>query len=223
MYLSLQRGEKNVISWQREMSNMQHCGSYCWLTHANPEAAHHESSLWRLLFPLSLSFQHVAVSSLFWFLSFPVALLAESAIGQMAWLNVILIGPVSKNTGEVSSLLTTKISSLQLLFQRKYDLYYRRGSSLLYFPLSLAVVSVQRYQYCRSQSGRKFWVLCTSALLIRKIARVFLIVQNNQRISQWLLSLKQYFFLVWLAKHTMGPDVISQALCQKKPVFHNIP
>lgn len=107
-----------------EMPNMQHYSSYCCLTQANPEAAHHESSLWGLLFPLSVSVMSVCCcfSSQFWFLLFPVALPAEPVIGRMAWFTVILIDLIGKNTAEVSSPLCPWILSLQLSFYTKCDI-----------------------------------------------------------------------------------------------------
>lgn len=59
---------------------MQHCGPYCWLTQANPEFGHRDSSRWTLLFPLSQAFWCVVVLRLFRFLLFPVAVLAQSKI-----------------------------------------------------------------------------------------------------------------------------------------------
>lgn len=60
--------KKIIISWQSEMPSMQHVSAYCWLTQANPEAAHYESSsLWRLLFPLSRLVHCLAVSNMFYF------------------------------------------------------------------------------------------------------------------------------------------------------------
>lgn len=95
------KGRRIAISWQCKMPNMQQYGPYCWLAQANPEVGHHESSLWILLFPLSRAFWCV-VSSLFRFVSFPVAVLTQSAITWIDWFTVVLIDLIGKNTAEVN-------------------------------------------------------------------------------------------------------------------------
>lgn len=167
-----------IVGWHRLIQRLptmsHHCVDFC--------------SLY-----LSLSCQCVAVSSLFWFLSFPVALLAKSVISRIAWLTVILIDLIGeKHCRGKQSAPPLKFCLSSHYFRQNMTSLLFPGESLFFFlstcgPYS-TVGCVQTHLYSGGHSVRKFWFLLSAALLIMALFRAPLIVSNIQRVKQSIIT-----------------------------------
>lgn len=168
VWIGLQTPQKSPDKILCKMPNVQHYSSCFWLTQWNPEAAHHASSFWVLLFPLSVSVMPVCC-----------CFLADSDSCSFLLLCNHLNGPILGYTdwpdwqnhrrGPQAICSASELKSLQIWFHPKCKIITLDGriSSVFlarFIPLHLAVGCVQTHQYCGGHCDRRF--LLTAALLL---------------------------------------------------------